>query len=505
MSVSVPRMLVVLALGGISCGSSNNHPAAADASSDGSSEASTGNGDSGPSAEGAAATDASIDTTTGAPVDAATDAAVDTAAGDDAAADSIAGGSSDSSDDPAADVDNGAPSTTYPAPHPALPSLINQAGGPVLTAPHVYLVFYPGYPFEADLQSFAQKMVASAYWAAATGEYGVGPFAYASTIELTEQTAPNTITNTDLRTWMGQQIASGALGTPDPQGIYTLVAPQGMTVTEPNPVSPLLPNVQSCVAYTGYHDSVAVAVGDAGSLSNFAYAVIPTCTASVASLTGVISHEWIEASTDPFVTTNGGLQLTGGPQSAYFSVDADHTIWALLLGGEAGDLCEPEGADVYTVPADLGYTVQRTWSNVASTASHDPCIPNLSGAFFDSAPVLPDSVTVTSPLITGTVITKGITIPVGQSKTIEVDLFSDGDTNGPWTVAATDALYARFGGYGIPNTLSFQWDRMQGVNGEKLHLTITVTQTSIVGNGHEFVITSTQGSRTASWPGLVVE
>ena len=39
-----------------------------------------------------------------------------------------------------------------------------------------------------------------------------------------------------------------------------------------------------------------------------------------------------------------------------------------------------------------------------------------------------------------TVMTKGVTIPVGNSKTIEVDLFSDADTGGPWTVAADDLL-----------------------------------------------------------------
>jgi hypothetical protein len=33
---------------------------------------------------------------------------------------------------------------------------------------------------------------------------------------------------------------------------------------------------------------------------------------------------------------------------------------------------------------------------------------------------------------------KGVKIPVGQSKTIELDLFSDGDTGGPWLVDVKD-------------------------------------------------------------------
>ena len=42
-------------------------------------------------------------------------------------------------------MDNGAPSTDYPAPHPPLPRLVNGMKGPVLTAPKVYLIFYPSY------------------------------------------------------------------------------------------------------------------------------------------------------------------------------------------------------------------------------------------------------------------------------------------------------------------------------------------------------------------------
>jgi hypothetical protein len=94
---------------------------------------------------------------------------------------------------------------------------------------------------------------------------------------------------------------------------------------------------------------------------------------------------------------------------------------------------------------------------------------------------------------------------MGQSKTIEVDLFSDSPTSGPWTVRADDILYKYYASYGVPNTLSFQWDRTQGVNGEKLHLTVTVTQASLLGGAHGFMISSTLGNRVAIWPGLIVE
>jgi hypothetical protein len=433
-------------------------------------------------------------------------ASVSPSPGGDASADAAldAGADADVPADGGPDADNGAPSTNYPAPHPPLPQLVNRANGPVLTTPKIHLVFYPGYPYEAALQSYAQAMTKATYWSTTTLEYGVGPLAYADSLELTGETAPGNISSTDIQTWIANEIRSGKLGTPDPSAIYTVFYPQSTTITMPNPVSPLLPATQSCVAFGGYHDNAQVMLSDGGPATSFAYAIIPTCGASVEGLTEVVSHEWVEASTDPQLTTSGAFTLSGGPNAAFYLPDQDHIIWALLGGGEAGDLCEPEGPAIDITPQDVGHLVQRTWSNAAARGSHDPCVPGIAGAFFDSAPVLPETVTFSSSL-TGTVTSRGITIPVGQSKTIEVDLFSDGDTGGPWTVQADDVLSAYYGSYGLKPTMSFEWDRTQGVNGEKLHLTITVTSPSLVGGAHAFMITSTKGSRKAVWPGLVVE
>jgi hypothetical protein len=420
------------------------------------------------------------------------------------------GSSDDSPDGPPsdapADVDNGAPSTSYPAPHPPLPVLMNAADGPVLHAPTIHFVLYPGNTNQADLVTFAQHLAASTYWSATTQEYGVGALSYAATTVLSGQAAPGMIASAQIQSWMGQEIASGAFGTPDPQAIYTIVYPPTTQIQQPNPVSSLFGPTNSCANFTGYHDNVSVALTDGGPPTSFVYAVIPTCTTSLGDLTSVMSHEWVEASTDPQVTSTGVFNLTGGPNAAYFSVDADHIVWDVLSsGGEAGDLCQPERPEAIYTPSDVGYAVQRTWSNKLAAASHDPCAADLAGLpFFDSAPVLDQTVTFTSA-ITGTITTKGVTIPVGASRTIEVDLFSDSATGGPWTVTADDLLNRAYSSYGLAKTLSFQWDRTQGTNGEKLHLTITVTGASIIGGAHAFVITSTLGGRQYQWPGVVVE
>ena len=47
-------------------------------------------------------------------------------------------------------------------------------------------------------------------------------------------------------------------------------------------------------------------------------------------------------------------------------------------------------------PTDVGFMVQRTWSNSSALANHDPCVPNLAGVpYFQSAPQLNEHVTFT--------------------------------------------------------------------------------------------------------------
>jgi hypothetical protein len=84
-------------------------------------------------------------------------------------------------------------------------------------------------------------------------------------------------------------------------------------------------------------------------------------------------------------------------------------------------------------------------------------------------------------------------------------MFSDGDTGGPWTVSAYDVLATYYGSYGLKPTMTFDWDRTTGQNGEKLHLTITVTGNSPIAGAHAFMIKSQLGPRITVWPGLVVE
>src|SRR5262249_30081313 len=120
----------------------------------------------------------------------------------------------------------------------------------------------------------------------------------------------------------------------------------------------------------------------------------------------------------------------------------------------------------FTKFAGFDYTVQRVWSNRQASAGHDPCQPALPGeVYFNASPVMTD--TVDLGLEMGK--PKGVAIPLGQSKTIAVDLFSDGPTSGPWTVSAENAFP------GEPY-LGFSLDETTGANGDRLMLTITLLQ-----------------------------
>src|SRR5262249_24616053 len=129
----------------------------------------------------------------------------------------------------------------------------------------------------------------------------------------------------------------------------------------------------SCVNFGGYHSETATSTGQP-----VVYAVIAGCHSYSARLapgesigdtdftTGLTTHELIEASTDPFIATN----------DAYYTVDSTHLAWSRYLnGGELADTCEFQPAAFFREPT-LGYVVQRSWSNAAAQAGHDPCPPN---------------------------------------------------------------------------------------------------------------------------------
>jgi hypothetical protein len=385
--------------------------------------------------------------------------------------------------------------SSYPAAHPPMPQ-VTGLGGPVLTHPRVVPILYSGDPLLSTIQTFLTNLTTASYWSGATSEYGVGPLEVAPAIVLGEA-PPATIDDSDIQTWIASHIDSGDAGAeagagdggapwPEPDGntIYTVFYPLETTVT--------LGGLESCTYFGGYHDELVYSGGSTP------YAVLPRCSSFVLLpgsdttdiLTGAVSHELVEASTDPFPISN----------PAYATADFDGSGWSeVMVGGELGDMCVLEPTS-FTKPADVGFVVQRTWSNANASAGGDPCAPVPSGeVYFTAVPDLSDAEMYPGQYL------DGISVAPGSSTTVTLHLFSDAPTAGPWTLTATEAGQE---GTQIPpdpqHQLSLSLDKSTGKNGDVVKLTLTRSPLSgdETATGLAFRIESTLGTESHSYWGV---
>jgi hypothetical protein len=236
--------------------------------------------------------------------------------------------------------------------------------------------------------------------------------------------------------------AGGTGGWPanDANTIYAVFLPTGVTLT--------MGGGTGCKDFGAYHNETS---------GNVVYAAVPRCTSmtfpGLQVTTIATSHELLEASTDPHAQSN----------AAFTAID-DDAIWQLTPGAELGDMCE-FARSAYQ-PLVGTYMVQRTWSNASAAAGHDRCVPVMPTPYVNAARNLPE---ITISVAGQTLKTRGVTVPLGMSKTVEVDLYSDAEA-ADWTVTAIDvasAIRMR------PAELQLSLDKSSGHNGDKLQLTIT--------------------------------
>ena len=373
----------------------------------------------------------------------------------------------------------------FPAPHSAPPQAKTN-GGAMLTSLVMVPVFFSNDDMteRTELETFLSTVGASSYWTTAGGEYGLGAATAATPVELTE-TATGTLDDADIKTWLAAKLnGTSTLPGPTDNTLYVLNYPAGVTVT----LTSQQGTTTSCVEFGGYHDNITL--DSAHQNRSVAYAVIPRCAGErglsvVDTATATISHELLEAATDPYPQIQPG---------GYDTLDDAHFYWEFVLSGaEIGDLCAQEPSSFVKFPG-LPYTVQRTWSNASANAGHDPCVPVPAGeVYFNSIPKLDDNIAIFGLNMAG------VSVPVGTKSTIDVELFSDADTSGPWTVKASEFAGPLAGG---PATLKLSFDKSSGRNGEVLHLTIEALAANQFG-ASTFVIVSKLGTQTHRWFGLV--
>jgi hypothetical protein len=331
-------------------------------------------------------------------------------------------------------------------------------------------------------------------------EYGVTGATVATPVIVSDP-APTTIDDSVIQTWIagylndvaagidaGADAGTSAWPAADENSIYIVFYPAATTVTI---TTPGYPPAVSCTDFGAYHSEDPLNTGSTS------YAVIPRCNGYLGQtginfVTGAASHELLEASTDPFPTSN----------PAYDDTDFNGSGWELNAGGpEIGDLCKLE-VNAFIVPAGFDYSVQRMWSDEHAAAGEEPCFPNVpdAGAYFTAFPDL-EGVEIYPGYYTS-----GVNVEPGTSRTVNVYLASDAPTGGAWTVSATEQ--------GSPQAppdpdhlLSFTWDKTTGQNGDVLHLTITrePTPNTTSTHGLPLVISSTLGGETNSFWTMVGE
>ena len=344
------------------------------------------------------------------------------------------------------------------------PPVLVSEGGPVLTAPRTQPIFWStDADFQAKIEDFDAKLGTYDYWGIATAEYGVG---YIQGLPSIVTTDPVPATNDALVAWLAQKLdgthtAEGWPATVDPQTVYSVFLPPGAVLHDPSG--------DSCQAYGAFHDEAMGAHGE-----SIVYALMPRCNyggALIDDLTASYSHELIEAATDPLVETD----------LAYGDPDPDNYVMGYTPGAETGDYCEYLDSAYVRME---GYLVQRTWSNKASLAGLDPCVPApKDSAYIAAVPMYTDQAPIDDVYTGAKLMTRGAPVAVGQSTTLEIQLISDRPTDA-FTVAAEDIS----GG-----ELAFAWDATTGKNGDVLHLTVTRKRAGSL-PGSEFMLQTSAGT-----------
>jgi hypothetical protein len=402
--------------------------------------------------------------------------------------------------DPTFDAsDHGAPSTTFPAFTPDFAQIVN-SGGPILAAPVIVTITWPAADSQASTwEAMGDTIGASSYWSGAVGEYGVGPATSgpANHVELSGN-PPQSFTDAQLEAFIAANVgqAQSDAGPPWPaptldakgnsQTIYTVFVPPSMTLVDSSSMVPL------CTERAGgYHNHVIV-----GGLP-VSYAVVIECpgTPTHAPFTAVdieqsASHEFAEASTDPFPAL----------KPAFKGFDIAHGAWELwsAFQDELGDACESFKSSYYQETGSFPYWVQRIWSNKAAATGKNPCAPQVTEPFYDVTlfPEQKQDITVDlSALQIGKVTTKGFLAPVGQATHFQIGFFSEAATS-PFSISVgLDSQLPFVDGVGNPianGAADVVIDKTTGQNGEKAWVTVTPTTAGQL--GFQLIVLTAKGA-----------
>jgi hypothetical protein len=359
----------------------------------------------------------------------------------------------------------------WPATHYPMPLMLNE-GGSVIAAPKIVTVTFTGNPDITALQTFDDTFAeGTPWWTAVTAGYSIGAATAGGHYAL-----PDTVSNTSLDDDQGQvgqlvtqAVTSGALPMPDANTVFVLFFPSTTTLT--------VEGGQNCTSFGAYHNTVELTTD--GGMTQVVYAVIANCPQApatdqtMAETTDDVSHELIEAATDPGV---GLGELTWyGYNNAWFRLPAAPGTPTQPGQGEVADVCQSSR----TVTDSLGNVLARSWVNAAAMASSDPCQPELPGEIFYSVAV--PTKTEAQP---GYPPSDGyIVVKRGTTATVDSVIFSEAKLpNDVEVTVGTRAQGSTTLDPAIATGITTSVTPTSGHNGVHVTLTITVASTATVGD-----------------------
>ena len=378
-------------------------------------------------------------------------------------------------------LDHGKPTTTYPAFKVDGAQLVDNSGDRLKT-PTIVTVTWDTDPDQAKLEAFGDAIGGTDYWKAVTAEYGVAPAISGMTnhvrIPVTASSPlPVSLGQMDLDTLVATKAGTSMTsGWPAPTSNHVYIV-----YLHPNTILDFGGGASACtVGVGGYHDSTMVNGAD------ISYAIVPRCSfhmlTAFDATTITASHELAEAATDP------------RPGNGIYGFDDNHFALEQWQRGnvEDGDACEFFKDSEYKETDPFPYFVQRQWSNVASAAGHDPCVPSV-GPYFNVTPLSLETVYADLSKNGGSAkaASKGIPIKVGETKTFPVGFFSDAPTNGPWTVRAVEQGNPAYP-VKTPH-LKVSIDKTSGENGEIAYVTVTVNSAGATKTEYISVVSTLNG------------
>jgi hypothetical protein len=327
------------------------------------------------------------------------------------------------------------------APAPPLPT-VEDVGGPRLARPQLVPIFFNEDSDIGALMTYSAWLVQSAWIREVGAEYGIGAGTVLPPVRL-RGLAPRVITADTIVDLLFGGLADRSLPLPVTGSagdtLYVAYFPAATVVTAGG--------ATSCIDFGGYHGSAR------RNGIEIAYAVMPTCRSFDVDLTDlearevILSHEVIEAATDPYPRNHPAFQLR------------DPTSPWRAFGGEVGDLCTR--GDSTGLWREGGFVAQRSWSNLAA-AGGDPCVPVTASTPYFNLVVEDDTV---------------LRIPPGGRAQRQLTGWSTGTTR-DWALQTGTS----------PATLSLSATTLNA--GQRTTLDVSVPATATVGTTIPFVVFS---------------